>query len=441
VSDQLPHDEDLRTLYRKLPADEPRAEIDEAILAAARAQIHERQRARFLERLRWAMPLAAAASIAVTLTLIRVAPKQTPLPAAQVDGEVETLQTKAAKQTRPPAAGSASSSRDEGHDSQPREDIDEARTLEQKKKADGPLMAAPALRGAAPQPPAAVPAAPQPDAEARAKSPASAKPPAEQFATTPGAPHAAPPSAAPPPAPSAAPPAIPSPAAPEARARRGVSDSLKGLGYITGSEPASKEASPAASGNADSPAPPPPATGEAAAPRDDLRSSVQDQLQKANDARAKSEVTAELHDDQLADKKDAFASDDLARRRAEESDSASERAKPEAGTLAGSVPAQPAAWPFRLEPGLEAEESCRRVAAMLKTSCNVSSDTATISLAKPQTISTGEFAGSKVSRVRLLFRNGKLWKISLLLEGYKTEQVLVAPASAVDAPPPASPAR
>ncbi len=30
MSGQLPHDEELRSLYRKLPAEEPRAEVDEA---------------------------------------------------------------------------------------------------------------------------------------------------------------------------------------------------------------------------------------------------------------------------------------------------------------------------------------------------------------------------------------------------------------------------
>src|SRR5689334_2143271 len=72
VSEQLPHDEELRTLYRRLPADEPRADIDANILAAARAESRQHRRSVVLRRLRWTLPLAAAAGVILTLSLTRL---------------------------------------------------------------------------------------------------------------------------------------------------------------------------------------------------------------------------------------------------------------------------------------------------------------------------------------------------------------------------------
>ncbi len=76
MSDQVPHDERLRELYRELPADEPRAGIDAAILAAARRRGARDSRASLLARIRWAVPLAAAAGVVLTFALMRLAPEQ-----------------------------------------------------------------------------------------------------------------------------------------------------------------------------------------------------------------------------------------------------------------------------------------------------------------------------------------------------------------------------
>ncbi|MFN2427807.1 MAG: hypothetical protein ABR587_15325, partial [Candidatus Binatia bacterium] len=75
MSEQMPHDEDLRKLYRELPADEPRAQIDDAILAAAR-RTSTAKRPSLLRRLRWTIPMAAAAGVVLTLTLTRLAPER-----------------------------------------------------------------------------------------------------------------------------------------------------------------------------------------------------------------------------------------------------------------------------------------------------------------------------------------------------------------------------
>ncbi|MFZ5757137.1 MAG: hypothetical protein ACOY3X_09555, partial [Pseudomonadota bacterium] len=68
--DDLPQDASLRTLLRQLPAEEPPAQLDEAILAAARREV----RARPVHAgwsARWRIPLAAAASVLLSVVLVR----------------------------------------------------------------------------------------------------------------------------------------------------------------------------------------------------------------------------------------------------------------------------------------------------------------------------------------------------------------------------------
>lgn len=69
---ELPHDDDLARLYRQLPADQPSPEIDRAILDAARTV---RPRRGAVLRMRWALPIAAAAGVVLMLTLTRLTPE------------------------------------------------------------------------------------------------------------------------------------------------------------------------------------------------------------------------------------------------------------------------------------------------------------------------------------------------------------------------------
>lgn len=72
----MPHDDELRDLYRRLPSDEPRAEIDAKILSAARSGNARQSRTTLLRRIRWALPLAAAAGVVLTFALMRLAPER-----------------------------------------------------------------------------------------------------------------------------------------------------------------------------------------------------------------------------------------------------------------------------------------------------------------------------------------------------------------------------
>lgn len=71
MNEQMPDDDKLRDLYRGLPADEPPAHLDEAILAAARKKDGDASRKgrgpAVVRRLRWALPLAAAAGLVLTV--------------------------------------------------------------------------------------------------------------------------------------------------------------------------------------------------------------------------------------------------------------------------------------------------------------------------------------------------------------------------------------
>ncbi len=98
MNDEMPHDDELRALYRKLPADEPRAALDDAILAAARRRNKVAVRT-LTRRLRWSLPLAAAAGVVLMLTLTRLTPEQ---PA--VDLTAAPAVTETHKQPLPPLA-------------------------------------------------------------------------------------------------------------------------------------------------------------------------------------------------------------------------------------------------------------------------------------------------------------------------------------------------
>ncbi|HEY2773528.1 MAG TPA: hypothetical protein VGK20_05695 [Candidatus Binatia bacterium] len=79
-ADDLPGDEQLRRLYRELSSDEPRAEVDRAILDAARDAVAATGRGRrSVLRLRYLAPLAAAAGVILTVALTRLAPPGSPL--------------------------------------------------------------------------------------------------------------------------------------------------------------------------------------------------------------------------------------------------------------------------------------------------------------------------------------------------------------------------
>ena len=112
---ELPEDVELRRLYRGLPSEEPRAEIDAMILEAARRATRSPAKPRsIVRRIAWVLPLAAAAGI--VLTLSRVAPKainswrgdsagETPTEARReaatdLENERESISTKKAKVTR-----------------------------------------------------------------------------------------------------------------------------------------------------------------------------------------------------------------------------------------------------------------------------------------------------------------------------------------------------
>jgi hypothetical protein len=76
---ELPHDDDLRALYRQLPAEEPQAQTDDAIRAAARRAVAAAPRhsaPAWRGILRWQVPVAVAATLLLTLVIVREEPAQ-----------------------------------------------------------------------------------------------------------------------------------------------------------------------------------------------------------------------------------------------------------------------------------------------------------------------------------------------------------------------------
>lgn len=73
----MPRDDALRALYRQLPAEDPRTEVDEVIRAAARKAVGAGPRASgaaptaYSRTLRWAVPLATAASLVLVVMMVR----------------------------------------------------------------------------------------------------------------------------------------------------------------------------------------------------------------------------------------------------------------------------------------------------------------------------------------------------------------------------------
>lgn len=117
----LPDDPAVQALYRQLPADQPPAALDEAILAAARRAAGSKPRAVPAWQ-RWRIPLAAAASILLSVMLLRhtvvtpgvgepaaleqygVSERSERAPAVPVDAIAETAPEAMTTAPRPPAA-------------------------------------------------------------------------------------------------------------------------------------------------------------------------------------------------------------------------------------------------------------------------------------------------------------------------------------------------
>lgn len=194
MSDELPHDEGLQELYRGLPADEPRAALDETIMAAARHSVATRMTSTVARRLRWALPLAAAAGVVLTLTLTRLTPEQRDLGLV-----ARNVAPSADRQGHLRAPGSDGG---EGFADAVRGAVDEAAT-QTPPRGDARSAARPAARHESaaqvssleekrPEVGGTAPAAPSPPTAMAKASPAAPTPP--QAASAP-APPAAPPSA------------------------------------------------------------------------------------------------------------------------------------------------------------------------------------------------------------------------------------------------------
>ncbi len=380
MSEQLPHDEELRSLYRKLPADEPRAEVDEAILSAARAladatarerrEAHERQRRRFRERAGLLVPLAAAASVILTLTLTRLTPEQQAVAPARLDeARDESMATRQA-----PSAAT------------PERDANLLEPEEAPSSAYGEAEEAPAFGYGEPEElmaeetPMPVPnAAPEKQKE-------SAKPASRPSASA-GA---------------AAPPAQ----EPKARADSDAVAASKDAGaddarpFARLSPLAAKKAVPAQ----------PPA----------VRQVPTEPAAVPEAAGAYGEAEEPLAEEAPMPAPASPPSAAAGAAAARLGDTASSK-KAELSAAAGP------SWPFGLEPRLDSAEACRRASAALKTECRFDADTAVMNPAQPVAADRGEFAGRKVSRLTLVSANGALSKIILQVEGYTTGQVLVAP--------------
>jgi hypothetical protein len=373
VSDELPHDEELRSLYRRLPADEPRAEIDEAILSAARelggaaarkpadaaAREHEGQRRRFLARARWMLPIAAAASVILTVTLTRLTPEQ---PAIAPSELRETSDDSNAYGT----AGLEAAEEDKADIAQ---SAPESPVL-----SDGPIDGARGsglAKSARQAPPAmAEPDAgkPQPAKEANEPAAAPAKPKSEAATGT-------------------------------ARLHedRRRAESIAAGRAATAESVEKRTAEERQPKDAPAPVPAPPEdsaiSGAAPAPPPAAGMASRDE--------------ARIDEDQAAAQSDVLA-----------------RKAPEAEQ---ERPAPSHEWPFGLAPGLDQTEACRQIASALQATCRFHLGVAVVHLKEEAMVDRGEFAGRKVTRITLVARSGPLTSVGLQLEGFTTDQVLVAP--------------
>jgi hypothetical protein len=385
VSEELPHDEELRSLYRKLPADEPRAEVDEAILAAAREvaeaaareaaarevaeaaarkvaaresaarddgeDAHAQQRRRFLARAAWIVPLATAASVILTVSLTRLSPERSDVETSRLH---ESADSAVGRQGAAPA------------------EHDEAWPEESPRPAPPPASAATAKTAepAKPKAEAAQPAVEAMEARRRADekkaSGAAARSAGEALARK--------------------------KAADESQAKSAPADAAKSSDTASDTAADTAAAMAPEKESAEVGGAPPPAAAPASPPlaaladRDDGRSA----------AMQRPEAGARIvKPDEPGQQRNQAAS---------------------------------TAWPFGLAPGLDAAEACRRLESALESTCRFEGSEAVVSPKKLAVADRGEFVGRRITRVMLVATGGRLVEIRLQVEGFTTEQVLVAPA-------------
>jgi len=218
--DGMPDDHGLRELYRTLPADEPRAELDDQILAAARlgAAAGAKEPRSVVHRLRWAVPVAMAAGVVLTLTLTRLTPEQQAvnLPVAETDLRLEKH---APASPSMDSIGAADASRANAPQAQPEAEL-------KSKEDESTSRRAPARKDEADS--ARINGAVMPDARDSAPTDAIVRP--SKPASPPAAALAPPAATVAPGSPEPSPPA-PSDAAPPADTPR-VWENLRGLGYV-----------------------------------------------------------------------------------------------------------------------------------------------------------------------------------------------------------------
>jgi hypothetical protein len=379
VSEQLPHDEELRSLYRKLPADEPRAEVDEAILAAAReaaargtvargsGDAHARQRRRFLARAAWIVPLATAASVILTVSLTRLSPERPEI-------EPSSLREAAESDVDSLAAAPAE-----------REDV----WPEESPRPAPPAVAAPPP-AAAPPPVAAPPRVAEPP---RAAAPTTGKQEAERS----------------------------QPRADAMEAQRGAE---------------ATEARRRAEAKAEADA----AVGSLAEPLARKKAAEESPAKSAPMGAAKpsESASAVAQDETAAEVGGAPPASPSLPALADRHGDVASRINPPSDDYAIGLdePAQPqdraraasTAWPFGLTPGLDAAEACRRLESALKSACRFEGSQAVVAPKDVAVADRGEFAGRRITRVTLVAAGGRLVEIRLQVEGFTSEQILVAPA-------------
>lgn len=419
MNDEMPHDDQLRALYRKLPADEPRAQLDDAILAAARKRAREAARLRVLRRVRWTVSLAAAAGLVLTLTLNQRTSepelKRADVSEVQLTEHAPPAGAPAAAPTPAPAPATLDALEDR-----------DARLQ------DAPAAAAPA-RKAEPGAAYARKQEAQPLAKdiaaGRARAKADSEPPvAKPESKKPNEP--------------AAKSAAPDGNEGSAGASTGenlsgaVRSNLQSLGSMRGSDEAA--------------APPPTGSGAAkrsdvvppsapAAPEFDIApskgvkgSSVEAQRPRdeappnAATRAAGARPRAEFADDQAADAakgKEAAAAPPPAA----ESD-AGDVAACEAAPEVPAAPPEP--WPFGLEPGLAPEEACRRVSEAIHQECRFLAGFVDMPLTPAARIDRGRMAGRNASHLMMSLQRDKLWSVILSFrspDGSVTQESLIAP--------------
>jgi len=352
VSDQMPHDDELRALYRKLPADEPPATLDDTILQAARRGSALARRQNIVRRLRLAIPLAAAAGVVLTLTLTRLTPEQRGSsanfePPSMLDGlenDRETMPTQRAKVAKDEGAATATK--------------EALKTLGY--MSDGS--------------------------------------PAADSGNT-------------------------NSVIPQSNSGVRLEDSTRDAAVAV--ERARPQAPPPASG---APLTDPPAALSAAQPS------------------AAPPAKAELHDDPVTPSGSAdigarsSAINAMKKERAAAAAPAEEAVPLTVETRPAPVARPPVfqPWPFNLEPGLTAEETCRRVKTALKIECTFHAGFVELLVSPPVAVDRGPHAGKSAERLTLVLHDGKLKGGVLFVkaaDGSLTPEGLTAPSPAADPKP------